>query len=146
MLWQTIGPFAWKGVGAPVQNNLKLNNLLLPVVHYNFTSSEVHQPIHIAEGADRILAGQSSSGKLGGREVTTSALVSRRSWIRIPSESPVKYFHRHSESTIYYNWWLADNPLITSTQFWVLLFDSTMTLKPHYLQHRSRIIISYPKY
>ena len=29
-------------------------------------------------------------------------------------------------SSIYYNWWLADNPLITSTKF-----DSTMTLKPH---------------
>ena len=50
----------------------------------------------------RILAGLSSSGKLGGREVKTSALVRRRSWIRIPPESPVKFFsHRHSESTDY---------------------------------------------
>ena len=48
-----------------------------------------------------ILAGQSSPGKLGGREVKTSALVSRRSWLRIPPESPVKFFHRHSESTEY---------------------------------------------
>ena len=48
-----------------------------------------------------ILAGQSSLGKLGGREIKTSALVSRRSWVRIPPESPVKFFHRHSESTEY---------------------------------------------
>ena len=41
---------------------------------------------------DRILAGLSSSGKLGGREVKMSALVSRRSWVRILSESPVKFF------------------------------------------------------
>ena len=47
----------------------------------------------------RILAGQLSSDKLGGREVKTSALVSRRSWVRIPPESPVKVFH--SESTEY---------------------------------------------
>ena len=40
----------------------------------------------------RILAGLSSSGKLGGREVKTSALVSRRSWVRIAPESPVKFF------------------------------------------------------
>ena len=40
----------------------------------------------------RILAGLSSSGKLVGREVKTSALVSRRSWVRIPPESPVKFF------------------------------------------------------
>ena len=40
----------------------------------------------------RILAGLSSSGKLGGREVKTSALVSKRSWVRIPPESPVKFF------------------------------------------------------
>ena len=40
----------------------------------------------------RILAGLSSSCKLGGREVKTSALVSRRSWDRIPPESPVKFF------------------------------------------------------
>ena len=31
-------------------------------------------------------------------EVKTSALVSRILWVRIP---PVKYFHRHSESTEY---------------------------------------------
>ena len=38
----------------------------------------------------------------GGREVKTSALVSRRSWVRITPESPVKFlFHRHSESTEY---------------------------------------------
>ena len=37
-----------------------------------------------------------------GREVKTSALVSRRSWVRIPPKSPVKVvFHRHSESTGY---------------------------------------------
>ena len=47
-----------------------------------------------------ILAGQSSSGMLGGREVKTSAPVSRRSWVRIPPESPVTFF-RHSESTEY---------------------------------------------
>ena len=40
----------------------------------------------------RMLAGQSSSGKLGGREVKTSALVSRRSWVRFLPESPVKFF------------------------------------------------------
>ena len=40
----------------------------------------------------RIPAGQSSSGKLGGREVKTSALVSRRSWVQIPPETPVKFF------------------------------------------------------
>ena len=40
----------------------------------------------------RILAGLSSSGKLGGPEVKTSALVSRRLWVRIPPESPVKFF------------------------------------------------------
>ena len=40
-----------------------------------------------------------SLGKLGGREVKTSALVSRSSWVRV--ESPVKVFHRHSESTEY---------------------------------------------
>ena len=34
----------------------------------------------------RILAGQLSSGKLGGQEVKTSALVSRRSWVRIACE------------------------------------------------------------
>ena len=49
----------------------------------------------------RIPAGQSSSGKLGGREVKTSALASRRSWVRIPPESPVKFFYRHLESTEY---------------------------------------------
>ena len=26
-------------------------------------------------------------------------VVSRRSWVQIPPESPVKFFHRHSEST-----------------------------------------------
>ena len=35
--------------------------------------------------------GQSSSGKLGGREVKTSAPASRRSWARM---LPVKFFHR----------------------------------------------------
>ena len=40
----------------------------------------------------RILAGLLSSGKLGGREVKTSASVSRRSWVWIPPESPVKSF------------------------------------------------------
>ena len=34
-------------------------------------------------------------------EVKTSALVSRRSWVRIPPESPVKFFDRHTESTEY---------------------------------------------
>ena len=56
------------------------------------------QTIHLLY---RILAGQSSSGKLGGREVKTSALVSRRSWVRILPELPVNCFHRHSESTEY---------------------------------------------
>ena len=37
----------------------------------------------------------------GGREVETSALVSRRLWVRFLPESPVKVFHRHSESTEY---------------------------------------------
>ena len=66
--------------------------------------------INIAEPAAtctyKILAGQSSSGKLGGREVKTSALISRRSWVRIPLESPsVKFYsHRHSESTEYVVW------------------------------------------
>ena len=32
---------------------------------------------------------------------STSVLVSRRSWVRIPPELPVKFFHRHSESTEY---------------------------------------------
>ena len=41
----------------------------------------------------RILAGLSSSSKLSGREVKTSALVSKRSWVRIPPESPVEFFH-----------------------------------------------------
>ena len=40
----------------------------------------------------RILAGQSTSGKLGGQEVKTSARVSRWSLVRIPPESPVKFF------------------------------------------------------
>ena len=40
----------------------------------------------------KILAGVSSSGKLGGREVKTSALVSRRQWVRIPPELPVHLF------------------------------------------------------
>ena len=40
-----------------------------------------------------ILAGQLSSGKLGGREVKTSPLVSRRTWVRIPPESPVKCYN-----------------------------------------------------
>ena len=39
-----------------------------------------------------ILASLSSPGKLGGREVKTSALISRRSWVRITPESPVKFF------------------------------------------------------
>ena len=46
-----------------------------------------------------ILAGQSSSGKLGGREVKTSALLSRGSWLRIPPKW--RFFYRHSESTEY---------------------------------------------
>ena len=41
------------------------------------------------------------SGKLGCREVKTSALLSRRLWVWIPPESPVKFFHRHSESSEY---------------------------------------------
>ena len=49
----------------------------------------------------KILAGQSSTCKLGGREVKTSALVNRRSWVSIPPESPVDFFHRHLESTEY---------------------------------------------
>ena len=49
----------------------------------------------------RILAGQSSLGKLCGPQVKTSALVSKRSWVRILPESPVKFFHRHSECTEY---------------------------------------------
>ena len=59
----------------------------------------------------RILASQSSSGKLGGQEV-----VSRRSWVRIPPESPVTFFHRHSENTeyavLYTHWWRAKIVLI----------------------------------
>ena len=47
---------------------------------------------HLSEPTNQNLAGQSSSGKFGGREVKTSALVSRRSWVRIPPESPVKVF------------------------------------------------------
>ena len=43
----------------------------------------------------------SSPGRLGGREVQMSARVSRRSWVRIPPESPVMFSHRHSESTEY---------------------------------------------
>ena len=39
-----------------------------------------------------VVAGLSSSGKLGGLEVKTSALVSRRSWVRIPPESSVEFF------------------------------------------------------
>ena len=59
-------------------------------------TQEFHQPMNIAEPTAtciyRILAGLSSSGKLGGREVKTSALESRRSWVWIPPESPVKFF------------------------------------------------------
>ena len=47
-----------------------------------------------------LLAGQSSSGKLGGREVKTSALVSRRSCVRIPLESPVKFFSTDTQKAL----------------------------------------------
>ena len=63
--------------------------------------TDIYQPIYVSQNPLLyiILAGQ--SGKLGDREVKMSALVSRRSWVRIPPESPVKFFHRHSESTQY---------------------------------------------
>ena len=43
---------------------------------------------------------------------------------------------------------IGDSQITPSSQARNLgvIFDSTMTLKPHYLQHRSRIIISYPQY
>ena len=43
---------------------------------------------------------------------------------------------------------IGDSQITPSSQARNLgvIFDSTMTLKPHNLQHRSRIIISYPKY
>ena len=74
----------------------------LKLIVYHPTQ-EFHQPISISRNPllYRILAGQSSSGKLGGREVKTSALVIRKSWVRILPGSPVKFFHRHSESTEY---------------------------------------------
>ena len=50
----------------------------------------------------RNLTCQSSPGKLSGREVKTSALVSRRSWVRILPKSPVDFFHRHSAYTVLY--------------------------------------------
>ena len=34
-------------------------------------------------------------------KVKMSALVSRRLWVRIPPESPVRFFHRHPEVTEY---------------------------------------------
>ena len=44
------------------------------------------QARYILRSCFRILAGQLLSGKLGGREVRMSALVSRRLWVRIPHE------------------------------------------------------------
>ena len=48
-------------------------------------------------------------------------------------------------SSIYYNWWLADNSLITSTKFGCYIWLDNDS-KTSYLQHCSRIIISYQKY
>ena len=46
-------------------------------------AQEFHQPIkYHGTRCYRILAGQSSLGKLGGRVVKTSALVSRKSWVQ----------------------------------------------------------------
>ena len=68
------------------------------------------------------------TGKLGGREVETSVLVSRRSWVRIPPESHVKFFHRHSESTeytvLYTRWCKGKIKLISQVGFcisWLLI-------------------------
>ena len=50
-----------------------------------------------------------------------------------------------SFSSIYYNWWLVDNPLITSTKSGCYIWLDNDS-KTSYLQHCSRIIISYQKY
>ena len=50
-----------------------------------------------------------------------------------------------SFSSIYYNWWLADNPLITSTKFGCYNWLDNDS-KTSYLQHRLHIIILYQKY
>ena len=77
----------------------------------------------------RILAGLSSSGKLGGPEVKTSAPVSRRSWVWIPPESPVKFFSTDTRKALsivratlnqlfitrrknFINLWISRNPLL----------------------------------
>ena len=56
--------------------------MLSMIINVYHPMQEFHQPINIAEPAARILAGLSSSGKLGGREVKTSALVTRAQFHR----------------------------------------------------------------
>ena len=47
---------------------------------------------YVAASSALFIGWWNSSGKLVGREVKTSALLSRRSWVWIPPESPVMFF------------------------------------------------------
>ena len=78
----------------------------------------------------KILSSQLSSSKVGGQEVKTSALVSRRSWVRILSEPPVEFFHRRVCSASYIHRckgktksidkFLLKNLFFFSNQYWTM--------------------------